>query len=271
MIINAIKTNGKLIPEVMKNLEKNYNPEIKGIAIPKANVLSEKVIPLDENVKLYKPDWFRGFKEIKTRKYQSGGKMLPLEQKSDNTYVEKPRAEEPLERTVNVAKLSGLDEPDWFRRFKETKTGKHQSEESFKSQLYAATNRSPDGTPLEQGLINVYPEMALTGFVRAGIMGALPSFKNSVTSTVAGITSRQVKDKLIKGLEQATNVGGTINYEVRNAARSAVEKMDREVVKRLPERMQMPVSRTIERGWNMATSSNGINAQIGAINEIKNK
>ena len=73
MIINAIKTNGKLIPEVMKNLEKNYNPEIKGIAIPKANVLSEKVIPLDENVKLYKPDWLLGFKEIKTRKYQSGG------------------------------------------------------------------------------------------------------------------------------------------------------------------------------------------------------
>ncbi len=49
----------------MENLEKNYNPEIKGLAIPKANVLPEKVIPLDENVKLYKPDWFRGFKEIK--------------------------------------------------------------------------------------------------------------------------------------------------------------------------------------------------------------
>ena len=27
---------------------------------------------------------------------------------------------------------------------------------------------------------------------------------------------------------QATNVGGTINYEIRNAARSAVEKMDRD-------------------------------------------
>ena len=113
----------------MKNLEKNYNPEIriKGIAIPKANVLPEKVIPLDENVKLYKPDWFRGFKEIKTRKYQSGG--------------------------------------------------------SLKAQLYAATNRSPDGRPLERGLINVYPEMALAGFVRAGMMGSLPSFKNSAVST----------------------------------------------------------------------------------------
>ena len=67
-----IKTKGRLVPEVMKNLEKNYNPEIKGLAIPKANVLPEKVIPLDENVKLYKPDWLRGFKEIKTRKYKSG-------------------------------------------------------------------------------------------------------------------------------------------------------------------------------------------------------
>ena len=158
----------------------------------------------------------------------------------------------------------------------QTKTGieqkyKYQSGGSFKSQLFASTNRSPDGRPLEQGLKNVYPEMALAGFVRSAMMGALGSFKNSVTSTVAGITSRQVKDKLIKGLEQATNVGGTINYEVRNAARSAVEKMDREVVKRLPERMQMPVSRTIKRAWNTATSSNGINAQIGVVNEIKNK
>ena len=83
-----------------------------------------------------------------------------IRQEADNTYVEKPRIEEPVERTVNVAKLSGLNEPDWFRRFKETKTGKHQSEESFKSQLYAATNRNPYGRPLEQGLKNVYPEMA---------------------------------------------------------------------------------------------------------------
>ena len=255
----------------MKNLEKNYNTEIKGIAIPKANVLSEKVIPLDENVKLYKPDWFRGFKEIKTKKYQSGGKMLPLEQKSDNTYVEKPRIEEPVERTVNVAKLSGLDEPDWFRRFKETKTGKHQSEESFKSQLYAATNRNPYGRPLEQGLINVYPEMALAGFVRAGMMGALPSFKNSAISTASGITSREVKDKIIKGLEQATNTGWTINDAVRNTAKKVVINATQKLVDRLPEPMIIPTVKAINFGWHMATSSNGINAQIGAINEIKNK
>ena len=201
----------------MKNLEKNYNPEIKvrGLAIPKANVLPEKVIPLDENVKLYKPDWFRGFKEIKTRKYQSGG--------------------------------------------------------SFKSQLYAATNRSPDGRPLEKGLINVYPEMALAGFIRSGLMGSLPSLKKSAVSTVSGITSREVKDKMLKGLEKATNVGETINYEVRNAAGNVVEKMEREVVKRLPERMQMPFSKAVGKGWNMATSSYGINGQIGTINDIINK
>ena len=72
-------------------------------------------------------------------------------------------------------------------------------------------------------------------------------------------------------MEQATNVGGTINYEVRNAARSAVEKMDREVVKRLPEPLKRPAMRTINRGWDMATSYYGINGQIGAINDIKNK
>ena len=210
-----LKPKGRLITEVMENLEKNYNPEIKGLAIPKANVLPEKVIPLDENVKLYKPDWLRGFKEIKTRKYQSGG--------------------------------------------------------SFKSQLFALTNRSPDGRPLEQGLKNVYPEMALAGFVRAGMMGALPSFKNSAISTASGITSRQVKDKLIKGLEQATNTGETINDAVRNSAKAIVIKTSKEVVKRLPEPLKRPAMRTINRGWDMATSYYGINGQIGAINDIKNK
>ena len=199
----------------MKNLEKNYNPEIKGIAIPKANVLSEKVIPLDENVKLYKPDWLLGFKEIKTRKYQSGG--------------------------------------------------------SFKSQLYASTNRSPDGRPLEQGLKNVYPEMALAGLVRAGMIGALPSFKNSAISTANGITSRQIKDKLTRGLEQASNTGETINDAVRNSAKAIVTKTSKEVVKRLPEQLKRPAMRTINRGWDMATSYYGINGQIGAINDIKNK
>ena len=201
----------------MKNLEKNYNPEIKvrGLAIPKANVLPEKVIPLDDNVKLYKPDWFRGFKEIKTRKYQSGG--------------------------------------------------------SFKSQLFALTNRSPDGRPLEKGLINVYPEMALAGFVRAGMMGSLPSFKNSAVSTVSGITSREVKDKMLKGLEQATNAGEAMNDAVRNSAKTIVTKGARAVVSRLPERMQKPASRAINRAWNMATAPYGINGQIATINDIVNE
>ena len=195
----------------------------------------------------------------------------PIRQEVDNAYTEKPRIEEPLERTVNVAKLSGIDEPDWFRRFKETKTGKHQSEESFKSQLYAATNRNPYGRPLEQGLINVYPEMALAGFIRSGITGLLPSLKKSAISTASGITSREVKDKIIKGLEQATNTGWTINDAVRNTAKTIVIKTTRPIVKQLPERMQMPASRAIGRAWNMATAPYGINGQIAAINNIVNE
>ena len=128
-----------------------------------------------------------------------------------------------------------------------------------------------NGRPLEQGLINVYPEMALAGFVRAGMMGALPSFKNSAISTASGITSRQVKDKLIKGLEQATNTGETINDAVRNSAKAIVTKTSKEVVKRLPEPLKRPAMRTINRGWDMATTYYGINGQIGAINDIKNK
>ena len=161
--------------------------------------------------------------------------------------------------------------PDWFRGFKEIKTRKYQSGGSFKSQLFALTNRSPDGRPLEQGLKNVYPEMALAGFVRAGMMGALPSFKNSAISTASGITSRQIKDKLTKGLEQATNTGETINDAVRNSAKAIVIKTSKEVVKRLPEPLKRPAMRTINRGWDMATSYYGINGQIGAINDIINK
>ena len=113
--------------------------------------------------------------------------------------------------------------------------------------------------------------MALTGFIRSGIMGLLPSFKNSAVSTVSGITSREVKDKMLKGLEQATNAGETINGAIKNTAKTLVIKTARPIVKQLPERMQMPVSRTIERGWNMATSSYGINGQIAAINNIVNE
>ena len=128
-----------------------------------------------------------------------------------------------------------------------------------------------NGRPLEQGLINVYPEMALAGFVRAGMMGALPSFKNSAISTASGITSRQIKDKLTRGLEQASNTGETINDAVRNSAKAIVTKTSKEVVKRLPEQLKRPAMRTINRGWDMATSYYGINGQIGAINEIKNE
>ena len=327
----------------MKNLEKNYNPEIKGLAIPKANVLTEKVIPLDENVKLYKPDWFRRFKEIKTRKYQSGGSFKDQIVKGQNglkliesvnnrskaNFVQRLNNSErqhiqdwenpnkiathkmswategekaivfPMVQEINGSlhdfsnpkynhkKWDALDNainkgdtlimtPDQAKWFTENYKNFYPKfgdggKASFKSQLYAATNRSPDGRPLEKGLINVYPEMALAGFVRAGMMGSLPSFKNSAISTASGITSREVKDKMLKGLEQATNTGETINDAVRNSAKTIVTKTSKEVVKRLPTPLKKPAMKTINRGWDMATSYYGINGQIGAINDIKNK
>ena len=151
------------------------------------------------------------------------------------------------------------------------KTKKYQSGGSFKSQLFALTNRSPDGRPLEQGLKNVYPEMALAGFVRAGMMGALPSFKNSAISTASGITSRQVKDNLLKRLEQATTAKDKIDGAIKNSAKTIVTKGARAVVPRLPERMQKPAMRAINIGWNFATSSYGKNAQIGTVNDVVNE
>ena len=204
-----------------------------------------------------------------------GGEVPLIEQKSDNTNIRKPKIVE--KKPYNWGTVFQDKDGDWLSstqgRVYKDKFGKIYTAKEYEDYIKNGTDEISrfNGMPLVRGLKNVYPEMALAGFVRSAMMGALGSFKNSVTSTVTSTTSRQVKDKLLKGLEQATNVGGTINYEVRNAVRSAVEKMGREVVKRLPERMQMPVARTIERGWNMATSSNGINAQIGAINEIKNK
>ena len=128
-----------------------------------------------------------------------------------------------------------------------------------------------NGRPLEQGLKNVYPEMALAGFIRSGLMGLLPSLKKSAVSTANGITSRQIKDKLTKGLEQASNTGETINDAVRNSAKTIVTKTSKEVVKRLPEPLKRPAMRTINRGWDMATSYYGINGQIAAINNIVNE
>ena len=204
-----------------------------------------------------------------------GGEIPLIEQKSDNTNIRKPKIVE--KKPYNWGTVFQDKDGDWLSstqgRVYKDKFGKIHTAEEYEDYMKNGTDEISrfNGMPLVRGLKNVYPEMALAGFVRSAMMGALGSFKNSVTSTVTSTTSRQVKDKLLKGLEQATNVGGTINYEVRNAVRSAVEKMDREVVKRLPERMQMPASRAIGRAWNMATAPYGINGQIAAINNIVNE
>ena len=59
-----MKTKGRVPRDVLDNLNKNYNPEIKGIAMPKANVLPEKTVPLTDDINLYEPDWFFGFKKM---------------------------------------------------------------------------------------------------------------------------------------------------------------------------------------------------------------
>ena len=211
---------------------------------------------------------------MKLRILKPGGE-IPLEQKSDNTYVEKPRIVE--KKPFNWGTVFQDKDGDWLSstqgRVHKDKYGKIHTAKEYEDYMKNGTDEISrfDGRTLGRGLKNVYPEMALTGFIRSGIMGLLPSFKNSAVSTVSGITSREVKDKMLKGLEQATNAGETINGAIKNTAKTLVIKTARPIVKQLPERMQMPVSKAIEKGWNMATSYNGINAQIGAINEIKNK
>ena len=197
------------------------------------------------------------------------------EQRSDNTYVRKPVITEKI--PFNFGTVFKDKDGDWLSstqgRVYKDKYGKIHTAKEYEDYMKNGTDEISrfDGRTIAKGLKNVYPEMALAGFVRAGIMGALPSFKNSAISTASGITSRQVKDKLTRGLEQASNTGETINDAVRNSAKAIVIKTSKEVVKRLPEQLKRPAMRTINRGWDMATSYYGINGQIGAINEIKNE
>ena len=198
-----------------------------------------------------------------------------IEQRSDNTYVRKPKIVEKI--PFNFGTVFKDKDGDWLSstqgRVYKDKFGKIYTAAQYENYMKNGTDEISrfDGRTLGRGLKNVYPEMALAGLVRAGMMGALPSFKNSAISTASGITSRQIKDKLTRGLEQASNTGETINDAVRNSAKAIVTKTSKEVVKRLPEPLKRPAMRTINRGWDMATSYYGINGQIGAINDIKNK
>ena len=180
------------------------------------------------------------------------GGEIPLEQKSDNTNIRKPKIVE--KKPYNWGTVFQDKDGDWLSsthgRVYKDRFGNIATEKEYKDYLENTSNEFDrfTGRPIAKGLKNVYPEMALAGFVRSAMMGALGSFKNSVTSTVTSTTSRQVKDKLLKGLEQATNRGETINKAVENAAKKAVIKTGRTVATRLPESMRMPFSRAIERG-----------------------
>ena len=288
MIINAINGNGNRLIRVNKDTNKDAVKGQKGLKLiesvnnrSKANFVQR----LNNSERQHIQDWENPNK-IATHKMSwatEGEKAIvfPMVQEINGSLHDfsNPKYNHKKWDALNNAINKGdtlmmtSDQAKWFTenyknyypKFRNGGVG------SFKSQLYAATNRSPDGRPLEQGLINVYPEMTLTGFIRAGMMGSLPSFKNSAVSTASGITSREVKDKLTKGLEQATNTGETINDAVRNTAKTIVTKTSKEVVKRLPTPLKKPAMKTINRGWDMATSYYGINGQIGAINDIKNK
>ena len=76
---------------------------------------------------------------------------------------------------------------------------------------------------------------------------------------------------MLKGLEKASNVGEAVDDAVKNTARTIVTKGANAVVPRLPERMQRPAARAINRAWNFAISRYGKAAQMGTINDIVNE
>ena len=198
-----------------------------------------------------------------------------IEQRSDNTNIRKPEIKEKI--PFNFGTVFRDKDGDWLSstqgRVYKDKFGNIATEEEYKDYLENTSNEFDrfTGRSIAKGLKNVYPEIALTGFVRAGLTGALPSFKNTAASTISGITSREIKDKMLKGLEQTTTAKAKIDGAIKNTAKTIVTKGARAVVPRLPERMQKPAIRAINIGWNFATSSYGKNAQIGTVNDIVNK
>lgn len=221
-----------------------------------------------ENYKNYYPKFRNGgvgsFKSDKS-----------MRQEADNTYIEKPKIVEKI--PFNFGTVFQDKDGDWLSstqgRVYKDKYGNIATEEEYKDYLENTSNEFDrfTGRPIAKELINVYPEMALAGFVRAGMMGALPSFKNSAISTASGITSREVKDKMLKGLEKVGNAGEKIDKTIENTAKTIVTKGARAVVPRLPERMQNPAMRAINFGWNFATSRYVKAPQMTTINGIVNE
>lgn len=197
------------------------------------------------------------------------------EQRSDNTYVRKPEIKEKM--PFNFGTVFRDKDGEWLSstqgRVYKDKYGNIATEEEYKDYLENTSNEFDrfTGRPIAKGLKNVYPEMALTGFIRSGIMGLLPSLKKSAVSTVSGITSREVKDKMLKGLEKVGNAGEKMDEAVENTAKAIVTKGARAVVPRLPERMQNPAMRAINFGWNFATSRYVKAPQMTTINGIVNE
>ena len=82
--------------------------------------------------------------------------------------------------------------------------------------FFRATGKSPSGSPLEQGLINIYPEAALIS----------NPFKGVVTSSPLGISlGKKAAVKIIRALDPIYRASETLNKGIYDTAKKGYKKV----------------------------------------------
>lgn len=105
--------------------------------------------------------------------------------------------------------------------------------------LNSKLGRTPNGIPIEEGLINVYPELLFT------------PLRSINKGTNLGIQAIKAGGKIDSFLGKNKGITEKMTETVRAPIRKIVDKTGNFVVNRLPEQYRTPVKNAITTAWNM--------------------
>ena len=115
--------------------------------------------------------------------------------------------------------------------------------------FFRATGKSPSGSPLEQGLINIYPEAALIS----------NPFKGVVTSSPLGISlGKKAAVKIIRALDPIYRASETLNKGIYDTAKKGYKKVYDYTLERTPEEYKSTVGKAFKDTWKILNSENVI-------------
>lgn len=115
--------------------------------------------------------------------------------------------------------------------------------------FFRATGKSPSGSPLEQGLINIYPEAALIS----------NPFKGVVTSSPLGISlGKKAAVKTIRALDPIYRASETLNKGIYDTAKKGYKKVYDYTLERTPEEYKSTVGKAFKDTWKTLNSENVI-------------